>query len=150
MTSRSSESQNRTAHFGDGPTMDAVLDLLRDTIPSLIAVYQFGSAGTSYERPSSDLDLAFLATRPEDPVAIWNTAQKVAIQLGRDVDLVDLRRASTVMAAHIITSGAQLMCANVVACAEFEVYALSSYAYLNEERAGILEDIQARGSVHAG
>lgn len=130
-------------------TQEAILQTLTNDIPAFIAVYAFGSAGTQYELPASDVDLAFLSAHVEDTVVVWNTAQTMAARLGRDVDLVDLRKASTVMAANIIVSGTQLLCTDKSRCAEFEARTLSDYARLNEERAGILKDIQARGSVHA-
>lgn len=129
--------------------LNNAIDSLRQAMPELLAVYRFGSAGTEYERPSSDIDLAFLSPRAEDPVTVWNTAQAVAIKMGRDVDLVDLHQASTVIAANIIAHGTRLFCTDTNKCAEFEAYALADYARLNEERRGILNDIQTRGSVYA-
>lgn len=122
---------------------------LREAVSGLIAVYAFGSAGTPYMRQDSDLDFAFLSGDLEDPVRTWELAQAIAAAVGRDVDLVDLRRTSTVMAAHIVSEGSRLYCADQDRCAEFEARALSDYARLNEERRGILQDIRARGSVHA-
>lgn len=130
-------------------TQEIIRQTLIDGIPALIAVYTFGSAGTPYERPTSDVDLAFLSARTEDTVVVWNVSQAIATKLGRDVDLVDLRKASSVMAANIIANGTQLLCTDKNQCAEFEAHTLSDYARLNEERAGILKDIQARGSIHA-
>lgn len=133
----------------DIPTTTAAsLSVLRSAFPTLQAVYQFGSTGTPYERESSDVDLAFLAARPQDPVHVWNTAQKIAARIHRDVDLVDLRQASSVMAAHIVVHGKRLLCTEPIACASFEMNALASYARLNEERASILQDIHARGRIH--
>jgi predicted nucleotidyltransferase len=125
-----------------------VIKLLQEALPDILAVYVFGSTGTPYERAGSDLDLAFLSARPEDPVFVWDIAQRIAAAVGRDVDLIDLRRASTVIVAHIVAEGRRLLCADSGTCAAFETYALADYARLNEERRGILEDIRARGSVH--
>lgn len=69
---------------------------------------------------------------------------------GRDVDLVDLRAASTVLRARVIAEGERLFCAAESLCAEFEDVAFSAYARLNEERRAILQDIQQRGSVYGG
>lgn len=125
-----------------------VVDVLRAKIPALIAVYLFGSTGTPYERAESDVDFAFLSAQSQDSVATWNTAQAIASDLGRDVDLIDLHRSSTVMAANVIAHGVRLFCGDQSRCAEFEARTLSDYARLNEERAGILDDIQNRGSVY--
>lgn len=128
---------------------EAVLQALRSAIPTVIAVYAFGTTGTQYERVASDIDLAFLSSSDQDAVHVWDTAQLIASRLGRDVDLVDLRKASTVMAANIIASGTQLLCTDAPRCDAFEAHALSDYARLNLERAGILQDIRARGHIHA-
>jgi hypothetical protein len=64
------------------------------------------------------------------------------------VDLVDLGAASTVMRAQVIGSGCVVADVDPVARQHFEVQALSAYALLNEERAGILADIRQRGRVY--
>lgn len=128
-------------------SLQRVVELLREAVPGLLAIYRFGSAGTKYERPDSDMDLAFLADRARDAVVTWNIAQDIAAELGRDVDLVDLRNASTVMAANIVTGGTRLLSLDAGKCAEFEAHTLADYARLNEERRGILQDIEQRGSI---
>ncbi|MEX2599953.1 MAG: nucleotidyltransferase domain-containing protein [Dehalococcoidia bacterium] len=134
-------------------TTSAFVDDIRAALPGVIAVYQFGSAGTPHERPGSDIDLAVLTGSPHPalpPVLLWDTAQRLAAHLGKDVDLVDLRSATTVMQAQVIANGVRLWCADHEACERFEDFVFSSYAHLNEERRGILEDISRRGSIHAG
>lgn len=121
---------------------------LRQEFPGLISVYRFGSFGTEYERPDSDLDLAVYAGGPLPVVELWEVAQELAAEMGRDLDLVDLASASTVMRAQVIHEGERIYCADEFACETFEDYAYSSYARLNEERSGILQDIQSRGSVY--
>lgn len=126
----------------------ALVERLREELPGLLAVYRFGTYGTQYARLDSDLDLAVYAGKPLPPVGLWRTAQELAVIAKRDVDLVDLASASTVMRAQVIHGGERIYCADRVACDTFEVYAYSSYARLNEERRGILEDIRSRGSVY--
>lgn len=121
---------------------------LREEFSELRAVYRFGSFGTEYERSDSDLDLAVYAGRPLPVVKLWRMAQELATDVGRDVDLVDLAAASAVMRAQVIHGGERIYCADEVACETFEDYVYSSYARLNEERRGILQDILRRGSVH--
>ena len=100
------------------PDLDPTLDLLVRLVPDAAAVYLFGSHA------------AGTATA------------------GRDVDLVDLRSASTVMQARVVSTGRVVRDAEPGERARFEVFVCSSYAMLNEERAGILADIAARGMVH--
>lgn len=122
--------------------------ILFEALPDLLAVYVFGSASTVYERAGSDLDLAILSARPLESVFVWELGERIAACIGRDVDLVDLRRASTVMIAQIVSSGRRLSCADEAHCAAFEAHAFSDYARLNEERRDIVADIRARGLVH--
>lgn len=126
----------------------ALVDRLKKELPGLLAVYRFGSFGTAYERPASDLDLAVYAGRPLTAMKLWSVAQEFAAEVGRDVDLVDLASASTVMRAQIVHGGERLYCADEMACETFEDYVYSSYARLNEERREILQDVLRRGSVY--
>lgn len=128
--------------------LTALVDRLREEFPELLAVYRFGSSGSEYERPASDLDLAVYAGTPLPAVKLWRTAQELAADAGRDVDVVDLASASGVMRAQVIHGGERIYCADEAACETFEDYVYSSYARLNEERRGILQDILRRGSVY--
>jgi hypothetical protein len=75
----------------------------------------------------------------------WELEQRLAEVVMRDVDLVDLRAASTVMRAQIIHTGDVLFSADDDARELFECTAYSAYALLNEERAGIPRDIAEPG-----
>lgn len=136
-------------HARDLSLASKITETIGAQVPDLIAIYQFGSAGTPAMRTESDVDLAFLADMAMDPVATWDLAQRIARDIGRDVDLIDLRRASTVMAAQIVTTATRLLCNDEARCDAFEAYALSDYARLNEERRDILNDIRTRGRIHA-
>ncbi len=125
-----------------------IIELLRRDLSDLVAIYRFGSSITSHERPDSDIDLAILPSCPLDTVRVWELAQVVAQALSKDVDLVDLLSASTVMRAQIISTGKRLYCSNRAECESFEDYTYSAYARLNEERKGILQDIKQRGTVY--
>ena len=122
---------------------------LSSTLPGLIAVYRFGSWGTTLARPDSDIDLAILVEPPLDAIACWNLAQELANIAGRDVDLVELREASTVLRAQIIGHGERLYCSGELECERFEDLAYVQYARLNEERRQILKDVAERGRIHA-
>jgi uncharacterized protein len=67
--------------------------IIRQAVPDLTAVYRFGSTVAGGEHRASDVDLAFLAARPLDPVRRFEIQERLAVALRRDVDLVDLRAA---------------------------------------------------------
>ena len=103
-----------------------------------------GTAG-----PESDLDLAVLVEGYADPLLLWQLSGDLADVAGCDVDLLDLRAASTVMQYQIITTG-QRWWARDAQAALFESAILSEKTALDMARAGLLADIQERGSVYGG
>ena len=58
--------------------------------------------------------------------------------LGRDVDLIDLGRSNAVLRKEVVNRGRLLYETDPLRRAEFEMYVLSDYARLNEERAPVL------------
>lgn len=133
-----------------GPTMKATdaVRIIRDAIPDVIAVYHFGSTATGCTHPGSDVDLAFLAPRPLDPLQRFHLQERLAVALGCDVDLVDLCTASTVMRMQVIAHGRPVALFDTAAQTRFEDYTYSAYARLNEERRGILEQVRRDGTIH--
>ena len=121
---------------------------LSEQIPDLLAIYQFGSQAQGTARPDSDIDLAVLAITQLTGERLFHLAQELAIQIGRYVDLLDLRGTTTVMRAQIISTGRCLESRDEQARAEFEMYAYSDYARLNEERRDLLKDIKERGLIY--
>ena len=108
--------------------------------PHIYAIYVFGSFGTQYETAQSDLDLAVLSSETLDTVQLWQLAQEVAREIRRDVEIVDLKEASTVFKFQVLTTGKRIYCQDEKKCDCIENVYLSMYLRLNEERAGIIED----------
>lgn len=127
---------------------NALIEHIRQSVPGFIALYRFGSQATGTARPDSDVDLAVLACSPISNLRRFELAQELAAQLHRDVDLVDLRTASTVMRMQVISKGTCLACQDERARREFEMYAYSDYARLNEERHEIVKRIAKHGLVY--
>jgi predicted nucleotidyltransferase len=125
---------------------ERIISFLQQTIPGVQAIYRFGSAGTGSERRDSDVDIAFLPEASPDASVTWTLGGELAVLLGRDVDLVDLRGASTVMRSQVVSTGERIFGSHDADAFETMVYA--AYALLNEERAGILDDIATRGTIH--
>ena len=139
---------------GAGKATEAdIVSTIRGFYPDALAVYLFGSYGTEYERPDSDVDLALLLphARGKEAGALGFSpcARALAELLDSPVDLVNLREADTVFQTRVIETGRLLYGAGGRATAEFEMLTLSFYQKLNDERAGILEDIVKTGSVFA-
>jgi len=105
-----------------------ILKTIRAAVPGLVAVYQFGSTTDGTTHADSDLDLAVLARRPLPNLDRWELQEELAVRVGRDVDLVDLRSASTVMQAQVIDTADLLAEADRTARQEFEMQVCSAYA----------------------
>lgn len=128
---------------------DSIIRTIHESVPGVIAVYQFGSQVTGKTHKESDLDLAVLASAPIPPVQCFDLAQELAHLAKCAVDVVDLRQASTVMRMQVISTGTCLFSSNDIERERFETMVYSAYARLNEERREILKDIAQRGEVHA-
>lgn len=126
---------------------EALIHTLQAQVPNLLAIYAFGSRVEGTAGPESDLDLAVLVAGYAEPLALFGLAGDLADVAGCAVDLLDLRAASTVMQYQIITTG-QRWWASDVQAALFEAAVLSEKTALDTARAGLLADIQQRGTVY--
>ncbi|MEO7493333.1 MAG: nucleotidyltransferase domain-containing protein [Massilia sp.] len=131
----------------DTTLLDGIIDLLRTRLPGLLAVYLFGSHASGHAGPDSDIDLAVLVDGKVTTLDLWNLAQELASRADCDVDLLDLRAASTVMQYQVITNGKRIWEKNSEP-ALYECYILSEKTALDEARAGLLLDIQREGTVY--
>jgi predicted nucleotidyltransferase len=127
--------------------IDRLVRKLQSWLPDLLVVYGFGSRVQGTAGPGSDLDMAVLVAGYADPVLLWQWSGELADVAGCAVDLLDLRAASTVMQYQIITTGVRWWALDVQA-ALFESAILSQKTALDTARAGLLTDIQQRGSVY--
>lgn len=129
--------------MNDSPLVSA----LQTAFPDALGIWLFGSRASGQAGPHSDLDMAILVPGYADPLKLWDVAGQLADLAGCDVDLVDLRAASTVMQYQIVTTGRRLWARDVNA-GLYECFILSEKTYLNERRAALLKDIQEEGRVH--
>ena len=117
--------------------------------PNAQAIYLFGSHGTEYEMPESDVDIALLLPHAEakqaGSLAMHDLHFALEELLGREVDLINLRQVNTVFQIEIIYAERRIFTADLYAAEEFEMLALSFYQKLNEERAGIISDAMSGG-----
>lgn len=111
-------------------------------------IYIFGSSVKGIFRENSDIDIAFLSDEEISDYDLFILAQEIADLLKREVDLINLKNASTVFKAQIVGNGEVIYCIDDTRRMYFEMYAFKEYALLNEEREVILENIKRRGSVY--
>lgn len=126
---------------------EGISNLLRERIPALLGIYAFGSQLDGTAGGRSDLDLAVLVAGYADPRQLWEVSAELADLTGLQVDLLDLRAASTVMQHQVITSGEQLWALDSQA-GLYETFILSEKLAFDESRRELLEDIRKRGTIY--
>lgn len=78
----------------DKDILKHIIDILIKNIkPTLI--YVFGSAARNELRKDSDIDIAYLSDVPLSNYEIFMLANDIADVVKRDIDLIDLKKAST-------------------------------------------------------
>jgi predicted nucleotidyltransferase len=127
--------------------IEKIKEYLKEKLSPYLIIL-FGSAVKGYMREDSDVDIAFLSDKELNSYEVFLIAQGLADLLGRDVDLVDLKKASTVFQVQVISTGKVIFCSDKTKRMVFEMTALKKYARLNEERECILEKIKERGSIY--
>lgn len=126
---------------------DKITDfLIKNVNPYLI--YLFGSSVNGSFREDSDIDIAFISDKKTTEYEVFMLAQELADILKRDVDLINLKDASTVFKAQVVGKGKTIYCSDDTRRMYFEMYVLKDYALLNEEREIILNSIKQRGHVY--
>lgn len=128
--------------------LDGIVTMLRAALPTLELLYLFGSRARGVGQPGSDVDLAVHAGGRIPREECFRLQEQLARHLHRDVDLIDLSSATTVMRIQVIEHGNVLYEREANMRARFEMTSMSAYARLNEERRGILEDVRKRGTVY--
>ena len=129
--------------------MGLVVAACRESHPDLEAVYIFGSRAAGTPHPGSDCDVALLlppaAAHRVGSLALSDLHQRLERELRHEVDLVNLRLASTVFAKEAIATGKRIACFDPAAADAFEALTFSLYQELNVERAEILREVERTG-----
>lgn len=122
-----------------------IVDELLRVFPRLELAYLLGSYETPYEKPTSDIDLAIWLENPLDEVVRFKFQEQLSLVFKRDVDLIDLYTASTVMRFEVVSKGRLLFKKDEDTRIRFEGLAISMYLRFEIERADIIKDFIARG-----
>lgn len=129
---------------------EQAIEIILKTLPDVVGIYCFGSLGSKYETQASDMDLAVLHTNKLSSHVQWDLSQAIAYVVKKDVDLIDLLAASTVLRFQVISTGQRVYCRDIKVCELFEMYVYSSYVRFNDERREILESIKKTGRIYRG
>jgi len=125
-----------------------LINRIKSSLPNILAIYAFGSQITGHANEHSDLDLAVLIDGQVETFDLWDLASQLSEIAGCDVDLLNMRLASTVMQYQILQTGRTLWVKQPDA-GIFESFILSEKINLDVLREELLEDIDQRGSIYA-
>ena len=81
---------------------EAIVGLLRQRLPDLLAVYAFGSRAQGTAGPDSDLDLAVLTPKKSDPVLLWEVAADYTRQDAAVLNIQRAYEAAIDMGQHVV------------------------------------------------
>ena len=125
----------------------ALVEHIRRHIPGILAIYVYGSRVREEQRPDSDLDLALLLPRT-GAVSALDLAQlqgDLESAAGFPVEISILSpEVQTVHCKEVVTGGQLVFIGDRVAVDEFEMYVLSGYARLCEDRAPVVKAYTGR------
>lgn len=109
-----------------------------ETTPDLVAAYLFGSYGTRYQTPLSDVDLAFLFRLGKAPGfrdEMTFRGRVLESLQEEDVSIVILNQVPCMLQMKILETGRRIYCADQVAVADFVEQVLGIYAdYMIDHR----------------
>jgi len=109
-------------------------------------IYIFGSIITNRVRNDSDIDIAILTDKKIDEYQLYMMSQQLADDLKREVDIVDLKRASTVFKAQVLRNGKLIYNSDNQEKMIFQLGVLQDYVFLNERRGEIINKLKKKGS----
>mgnify|MGYP003374482811 CR=1 FL=1 len=105
-------------------------------------IYIFGSYASGLQNSQSDIDIAFYSKKAYSSYDIFILAQKLSSELGREIDLVQMKESSTVFQKEIISKGKIIFEKNRLEREKIENLILKKYIKLNEERKKIIDSYE--------
>lgn len=115
---------------------------------SPVFIVIFGSAAKGMLREDSDVDIAFLSDESYSEYEVFNISQELGAILGRDIDLIDIKKASTVFKVQILGNGKIIYSKDDIKTKTFHMEAYREYCMLNEDRKEILDKVRERGAIY--
>ena len=130
---------------------ERIITTLIHEIPTLQALYIFGSQQDGTATNKSDIDIAFLSTEKMKSLQRWDISKKLAKELSQDIDLIELSQTNTIFRYQILST-AERIYGEGYEVESFETLAYSFYLRFQEECKPIVdaicEDIKHFSSIH--
>ena len=131
----------------DSDKKQILVDMMKQEIPKLQALYLFGSQADGTAEAASDVDVAYLCEERLSAVKRWELSQKLARSLSLDVDLIELSQTNTIFRYQIIST-AERIYGEGYEVERFETLAYSFYLRFQEERKPIVDAIMEKKSIY--
>lgn len=128
---------------------EAIALAIQEALPQARAAWLFGSAANVSMRDDSDMDIAVFTPTPLQGLERFNRAAHLSQCLGRDVDLIDFVRTTTVFQNEILTTGIRLFAHDAIQVDNYEAFTHSEYMRWQEQHRDQLAEIFERGYVLA-
>ncbi len=107
---------------------------LTENIADIKGIYGFGSRFNGRARPDSDWDIALLCGGLLDEVLLYEHAAQLTELLCADaIDLIDLRRAPTVLRFEVITTGQRIYTTDAFLCDMYECGSCTEFQFFYEQ-----------------
>ena len=117
-----------------------ILEKLKDIDKEI--VYIFGSYAKQENTEESDVDIAFYSKDEYDSFDIFLLAQKISSEIKKEVDLVQLKKSSTVFQKEVVENGIYIYEKSSIESEKFELLVYKKYFKLNEERKEIIDNYE--------
>ena len=123
----------------DPAVLETTARVITTVLPNAWAIYVYGSSARADDGPASDIDIAvLLPPHSAIPDKLGLMAQ-IAAAVGRDVDIVDLRRANLDLVHAVLLEGRALLIQNTDETLGWEAERMTDYALFNPRRSDIIE-----------
>lgn len=119
-----------------------IVEIIKLNIPEVEIIYIFGSYAEGTQTKESDVDIAFYSIKEYSEYFIFEIAQEISKILKKEVDLVQLKKSSTVFQKEVISKGIFIFEKNKIEREIFENTVLKKYMRLNEERKEIINNYE--------
>lgn len=125
---------------------DNIVGVLQQSVAGLQAAYLYGSCSNGGYVEGSDVDIALLFEPAASPnrsvnLLLHPVYAELVLALGRDIDLINLRYADTLLQSEVLFQGECILCADALAREEFELRVMRAFQELNVLRESVKSDM---------
>jgi uncharacterized protein len=125
------------------PTFEYLTQSVQKVLPESRAAWVFGSFVRGQLQADSDIDLAVDWPESDDGKRL-DAMMQLAQLLGRDVDLLDFKKVSTVMQHQILTTGQQLFSHDPIRTLNYNTFVQSEYQSIQRWRKPMMQALSKR------